>query len=226
MAHPMQSPSTTTGPARRRHRAGLLALAPILACGAALLGPAGDARAAYHFQAFLDGSQETTPTPSAATGLASLILNDAQNRLWITLSLTLLDLDGNQTPSNSDDNVTGLHIHNAPPGTNGGVVFGFISPNNDANGDLVIDAAAGTVTSAWDLNEGNGTTLSAQLPDLFAGNLYFNVHTPAYPPGEIRGQITVPVPAAAALIPFGLLPLAALAHCRRVRAVAHPARTA
>jgi hypothetical protein len=204
-----------TRPARHRHRTGLLALLPILACGTALLGPAGDARAAYHFQAFLDGSQETTPTPSAATGLASLILNDAQDRLWITLSLTLLDLDGNQTPGNPDDDVTGLHIHNAPPGTNGGVVFGFINPNNDTNGDLVIDAAAGTVTSAWDLSEGNSTTLSAQLPDLFAGNLYFNVHTPAYPPGEIRGQIALPVPAAAALIPLGLVPLAAVTRRRQ-----------
>ena len=67
MQRPMPSPSTMTRPARHRHRTGLLALLPILACGTALLGPAGDARAAYHFQAFLDGSQETTPTPSAAT---------------------------------------------------------------------------------------------------------------------------------------------------------------
>ncbi len=30
----------------------------------------------------------------------------------------------------------------------------------------------------------------AQIADLQAGKWYFNVHTAAHPPGEIRGQVT------------------------------------
>ena len=43
---------------------------------------------------------------------------------------------------------------------------------------------------------------AAQELALKAGDLYFNLHTAAAPGGEIRGQITVPVPAAAARPPF------------------------
>jgi hypothetical protein len=48
----------------------------------------------------------------------------------------------------------------------------------------------------WDGVEGNGTTLAAQLSNLFANNLYFNVHTTDHAGGEIRGQVIfVPEPA-------------------------------
>jgi hypothetical protein len=121
-----------------------------------------------------------------------------------------LDLDGNQTPGDTSDDVVAAHIHRAPAGANGGVVFGFISPNNDLNGDLVIDAVAGTLFSAWDLNEGNNTTLAAELPNLFNEGLYFNIHTPSVRSGEIRGQIVrAPEPATASLLGLSLAGLAA-----------------
>jgi hypothetical protein len=94
---------------------------------------------------------------------------------------------------------------------NGGVVFGFISPNNDTNGDLMIDPVAGTVSSAWDLSEGNGTTLGAQLVNLFNEGLYINFHTVANGGGEIRGQI-IPEPATGLLL---LLAAVAAATYRR-----------
>ncbi|MFU8828724.1 MAG: CHRD domain-containing protein, partial [Phycisphaerales bacterium] len=56
------------------------------------------------------------------------------------------------------------------------------------------------------------TDLSAEMVDeLFAGNLYLNFHTTAFPGGEIRGQI-VPTPGAA-----GVLAGAALMGLRRRR---------
>jgi len=143
----------------------------------------------------LTGGQEVPPVLTLASGTANLQLNPAMNRLTISIQLVGLDLDGLQTPTGNDD-VIGAHIHNAPFGVNGAVVFGFISPNNDLNADLVINPGAGTIVSAWDTPEGLATTLAAQLANLQNGDLYINVHTPANPGGEIRGQIScLPVPA-------------------------------
>ena len=110
--------------------------------------------------ASLTGDQETNPVVTDAFGSASLTLNQAQDRLEMLLEIVGLDLDGNQTPDDDQDNVVGVHIHNAPRGVDGGVVFGLITPNNDENGDLVVDPVAGTLFSAWDLSEGNNTTLA------------------------------------------------------------------
>jgi CHRD domain len=59
-----------------------------------------------------------------------------------------------------------------------------------------------------------GTTLAAQLPNLLANDLYFNVHTRDYPGGEVCGQILlVPEPAS---IMLALCAVAWFA-CRRCR---------
>ncbi len=69
------------------------------------------------------------------------------------------------------------------------------NPNN-----LVVDPVAGRITGVWDVNEGNGTTLSTEVPFLLAGGLYFNIHTSDHGGGEIRGQVVaIPEPTAAAL---------------------------
>jgi hypothetical protein len=161
----------------------------LMVTGAVVLLAGGPAGAVMIFEASLDGAQEVRPNGSTAFGSVVLTLNDAQDRLEIQLQLTGLDLDGNQTPGDASDDVVAAHVHRAPADANGGVVFGFINPNNDLNGDLVIDAVAGTLFSAWDLNEGDNTTLAAELPNLFNEGLYFNIHTPSVPSGEIRGQI-------------------------------------
>ncbi|MCO6440750.1 MAG: CHRD domain-containing protein [Nitrococcus mobilis] len=179
------------------------------------------AQAVMVFEANLSGDQEVPPVTSLASGSAELALNDAQTELAILISLAGLDLDGNQTPGVNDDDVVAAHIHRAPAGTNGDVVFGFISPNNDTNNDLVIDAAAGTIFSVWDLGEGNSTTLAAELPNLLNEGLYLNIHTPSFPGGEIRGQIlpvvAISEPAIFALFGVGLfgLSLSATAALRR-----------
>jgi hypothetical protein len=141
-----------------------------------------------------------------AFGSATLTLNEAQDRLFISIETSGIDFDGNQTPNDLSDNLTVAHIHRAPFGSNGPVVFGFVGPNSDTNGDLVIDPVAGPITSAWDLTEGNNTTLAAELANLFADGLYINIHTNEFRGGEIRGQILlVPTPAAGTLLAGGML---------------------
>lgn len=188
-------------------------LATLVATISLLVAPT--ASAVTIFNAVIDGIQEVPPNGSAASGTASLTLNDTQDRLTISIQLTGIDLDGNQTGDPGDD-LTIAHIHRAAFGANGPVVFGFVGPNSDLNGDLVIDALAGTIVSAWDANEGAGTTLAAELANLFAGGLYINIHTSDFPGGEIRGQI-VPEPATALLVASGLVGMALRTRSQRER---------
>ena len=145
-----------------------------------------------NYEATIDESQVVVGgTGSLATGTAVLTLNAAQDALSYSITLIGLDLDGLQTPMDATDNVTAMHFHAAPAGSNGGVVFGLISPNHDVD-DLVIDPVAGTLTGIWEETDVN--PLSGQLPNLMVGNLYLNVHTTSFPGGEIRGQVLVAAP--------------------------------
>jgi len=141
-----------------------------------------------YFSASLAGQQENPPNPSAATGAFTGALNRARSSFDFTTTLTGVDL-GIQTPATAD-NVVAAHFHLGPPGTNGGIVFGFLgAPNNDADAATTINPTTGVVNSEWHLAEGNNTTLAAQLANLMAGQLYVNFHTVALPGGEIRGQV-------------------------------------
>jgi CHRD domain/PEP-CTERM motif len=174
------------------------------------------------FEAFLDGAQENPPVPTTASGFASFVLNEARTALTYTATVFGLDFTGSQTPSTAADNLTVAHIHAAPRGVNGPIVFGFFgTPFNETNpNDVVVTAFAndvgGTVTGKWDTPEGNSTTLDAQLANILAGNTYINFHTEQFPGGEVRGQIeVVPEPGTFALFGLGLAGLGAA--WRRVR---------
>ena len=140
-----------------------------------------------YVDAAADGAQEVPPVTTSASGSGSLRLNKAQDELNFEFSESGLDLTGSETCDPGDD-VTGLHIHRAPAGSNGAVVFGVISPSSDSDGDTVI--AGSSASGQWDAGEGNGTTLTAELSNLLSDGLYVNFHTAAFPSGEIRGQIT------------------------------------
>jgi hypothetical protein len=137
----------------------------------------------------------------------------------MSFSATIFNLDftGSQT-ADTNDNLLNAHIHAGPlvaPGVNGPVVWGFIgSPFNDNNpNDVVvtpfIGAVGGTVSGKWDLPEGNGTTLAAQIDNLLNGRAYINFHTVQFGGGEIRGALVlVPEPTSLLLIVTGMIGLA------------------
>ena len=168
---------------------------------------ASPAEAVTQFQAIIENEQEVANPlvpEQGSGGIGFFELNDAMTALSYDITLFGLDIDGLQTPGNANDNATRFHIHAAQAGQNGGIVFGMKDPNHDLD-DLVINPVTGRITGVWDGTEGNGTTLAAQLANLFANGLYFNVHTPDYPGGEVRGQILlIPEPAAWVLCLLGL----------------------
>ena len=151
--------------------------------------------AQWDFQAFLTGSSEVPPNASAATGTATLVLNAEQTRL--TMHLTVFGLDLNE--------VTGLHIHNAPVASTEVWSLGLSASIMILTATCLLTPRLGRLFRPGPTG-GQQHDLADQLNNLFAGNLYINVHTPTFPGGEIRGQI-VPEPATVTLMLLGSLGL-------------------
>ncbi len=169
-----------------------------LAASLALIGCAGDApeptgpdvvtipafdrggvrgHAATQFRAAaLKGRNEIPPRDSRGTGAAVFALSaDGQS-----LSYRLI-------VANIDD-VTQSHIHVGPPDENGPIVaflFGFDADGTTTNGIL----AQGLIQAADLVGPLAGLPLAALIEEMRSGNAYVNVHTIAFPPGEIRAQI-------------------------------------
>jgi glucose/arabinose dehydrogenase len=147
------------------------------------------------FVARLEGSQEVPANASTARGYAAFFLNREGTALTFIVTVAGLDFTGSQSADEGDD-LLAAHIHApAPRGTNAGVRFGFFGqPFNDTSpNDVVVtpfpNGVGGTILSKWDLDEGNNTTLTLQLPNILAGQSYINFHTRRLPGGEVRGQI-------------------------------------
>ena len=104
----------------------------------------------------LSGDQEVPPTNSTARGGCFGQLDQT------TRTLSLVCTHNVASPAT-------MHVHRAPAGSNGPIVFDL--------GDPISPVEATWVMSA------------ADLADLLAGNLYVNVHASGRPDGEIRGQM-------------------------------------
>ena len=132
--------------------------------------PAGEIRGqmtafepAAHHEANLSGDQEVPPVPTSATGQADFTLDSVRHSLNYYVTV------------NDIVSINAAHIHKAPVGQNGPVIFGLFA------GDGAFDP---------DHPLGSGVQLNAEnLVDLLSGYYYVNVHTAGYPSGEIRGQI-------------------------------------
>ena len=110
----------------------------------------------------LSGASEVPPTPTNAKGNLQATLD--KNSRVLTWTLQVSGLSGVPTAA---------HFHGpAAPGDNAGV------------------AAPMTVTGQ-PTDNGVVTLTAAQMDDLLAGRWYVNVHTAAYPEGEIRGQMMI-----------------------------------
>lgn len=116
------------------------------------------------FVANINSAQEVPVNASTGTGNGYMVLNNAQNSLSYNISFT--GLTGNHTAA---------HFHGpAAPGVNAGVRF-LLSNGGGASGNFV---------GAWAILPADVTSLLNQL-------LYVNIHTLAFPGGEIRGQVVL-----------------------------------
>lgn len=107
----------------------------------------------------LNGAQETPPNNSGARGTGVLFVNPFTKAI-----AGRVDFSGFVS--------TNAHIHRGAPGVQGGVVIPMANPS----------------PTVWDLPA--GTTISDELlAALLKGELYYNVHSAAFPAGEIRGQL-------------------------------------
>ena len=121
-----------------------------------------------------------------------------------------LDLDGQQTPNDPSDDVISIQFRYGDPGTNGphvlnvfGEVKGLV---REDDAEMVVVPGDAYLQGKWnDQDEvltgaGGGRApedsvkLSSVVDDLFAGRIYLQVATKAYPSGELRGQILLPPP--------------------------------
>ncbi len=148
---------------------------------------------AQTFRAILDGYQENPSVSTTASGTFEAEVDENAKNITYTLSYEDIETD-----------VSFAHIHFARVGVNGGVIVWLC--NNAAQ-----DAPANTQACPQGGGEITGTISSNDVvgPEkqgIAAGEFdelvramkalatYINVHTAAYPPGEIRGQVVPPRP--------------------------------
>ena len=172
---------------------GLLALAPMSQATVIL------------FNVTLSGSAESPPNASPATGSALLQFDTLAHTLDFHVEFSDLI-----TPT------TAAHLHCCvgPPGVASVVVSllaGFPIGATSGIYDGVFDlTSTGSFSSSFVAANG-GTAAGAEaalLAGMLAGESYLNIHTTAFPGGEIRGfaaVTSVAEPATLALLAFGLV---------------------
>jgi predicted outer membrane repeat protein len=122
--------------------------------------------------AALDGAQQVPTTDSPATGSATVLLGPDQTTL--DFSVTFAGLQG--TP-------TEIHLHNGAAGQNGPVATDVDGANIEL-ANLPQDTSDSVGPQTFTVND-------VFVSRLFQGNIYANIHTTAFPSGEIRGQLAL-----------------------------------
>jgi hypothetical protein len=185
------------------------AVAALLVAAPCLVSSAAHA-AMITFDIELFGAAETPPTASSGVGSGTVMVDT--DGLLMTVNVAFSGLTGTTTAS---------HIHCcALPTTTAGVatqVPTFVG--------FPLGVTSGSYSHTFDMslassyNPGfvaaHGGTATSAFADLLAGMLdgmsYLNIHTTAFPAGEIRGTLhSVPEPATIALFGIALLGLGAL----------------
>ena len=126
--------------------------------------------ATAYFTANLSGNNSVPPKPSGADGQVKIELNGDE----VTMSGAFRNLTGDFASAIAG----GSHLHASIAGKNGDVQL-------FTNAELDDDLKGGRFLAEDNTFEAD----IRNIYDLSFGNLYLNIHTTEYPPGEIRGQV-------------------------------------
>jgi Ca2+-binding RTX toxin-like protein len=157
------------------------------------------------FHVILEGSQEVPPNNSTASGVGTVVFDDAAVAASYSFDIQGLDFGPitSGQPLTDPNDVNNTHFHSQVRGVSGPVVFGQITPAHD-NDDLAIELngdGSWSVSGRWETTDPVPiTNFSPVLGDTFANvldstavgsdaPLYFNVHTVQFAAGAIRGQL-------------------------------------
>ncbi len=123
-----------------------------------------------YYTATLDGTNEVQPISSTGQGAFKLELNGDQ----LSLSGSFSDLTAEFDPAVAG----GSHLHEAPTGANGAIIFELVPELGDDN-----------LSGVYQVRDNTFSLDEAQMTALKEGRLYFNIHTTDFPGGELRGQV-------------------------------------
>lgn len=108
----------------------------------------------YQFNVEMNGANEVAPGDPDGFAMGTLTINAVTNEImWDFVAGNLAD-------------IVGFHIHNAPVGVNGGIVFNFNSMLSGSGVDAIAQAVLANPT-----------------------DYYLNLHTTEFPAGAVRGQL-------------------------------------
>jgi hypothetical protein len=145
---------------------------PNVARFTAILLPSNEVPAITNADASASGTMQMTMT----------VTRDAAN----TITGATYDFTVNYTGFPANTTFTGAHIHNAPAGTNSGVVVGLPLTASDT----AVPTGQGSLikTGLSANNPANAASVAQGIFNNPAGN-YFNLHTTLNTGGAIRGQL-------------------------------------
>lgn len=161
-----------------------------LALLVAAVAPLGAAHAdgwSSFVHARLSGYNEVPAVSSPARGWFTAIVNEKQGKIWYRL-----------TYSGFESSVAQSHLHLGQRHTNGGPsVFLCSNLGNGPAGTPACPDPKGTVTGTITADSVVGPAaqgiaagdFDALVDAIRAGAIYVNVHSQAFPAGEIRGQV-------------------------------------
>lgn len=196
-----------------------LAAAAGLLLGLAATMPAAHA-AVTTYTALLNGAQEAPPNTSTAMG-ASVVRFDAASHI-LEVNVAFGSLLGTSTAAHIHCCTDTAGTGTAPVMTELPTFTGFpLGVNSGAYSHVFDTSLSSTWNPAFIASHGGTTTgaESAFAMGLGSGTAYLNIHSTAYPGGEIRGFLqapAVPEPANIAMLGLGL-PAVLLAARRRRR---------